>query len=81
MDYIKLFEIWYVLYPIFGTIFILIGTLAILLRKKLCKKLFKQNELKFIIIISIVFIIFGIACLTIGPMYVDKVVTYHRALQ
>lgn len=80
MDYINFFEIWYVLYPIFGTIFILIGTLAILLRKKLCKKLFEQNELKFIII-SIVFIIFGIACLTIGPMYVDKVVTYHRALQ
>lgn len=76
MDYIKLFEIWYVLYPVFGIIFILIGILTILLRKKLCK----QNECKFIII-SIMFIIFGIACLTIGPMCVDKVVTYHRAIQ
>ena len=78
MDYIALFELWYVLYPVLGTIFILIGVLRLLLRKKLCRC--KRKEHIFIII-SIVFIIFGVSCLTIGPVIVDKVVTYHKMIK
>lgn len=76
MDYIFFFEIWYILYPVFGAIFILSGLIRLLLRKRLCK----QNDRKFLIK-SVVLIIFGIACFTIGPIYIDRVVTYHRAIQ
>lgn len=76
MDYIELFEMWYVIYYIVGSIFILLGLFGVLFHKRLAK----NNRHKFIII-SVVLILLGISCLTIGPVIVDKVVTYHRTLQ
>lgn len=76
MDYVKLFEIWYVLYYVSGPIFILIGVIRLLLHKRLCK----NNKLRFLVI-SVIFILFGIGCLTIGPAYINNVVIYQKNLQ